>query len=124
MNVLLWILQAALALLYGSGGAYKLSSAGALAGQFQALPRGAWSALGVLELLGAVLLVVPAALKWRPELTPIAAAALAVEALVLAAIYARTSLEVTATNPLVWSLAMGLLAAFVAYGRFALSRIG
>jgi hypothetical protein len=28
------------------------------------------------------------------------------------------------TNPMVWAAAMGLLAAFVAYGRYALGRAG
>jgi hypothetical protein len=30
------------------------------------------------------------------------------------------SLRLTVQNPLVWNVVMGLLAAFVAYGRFAL----
>ena len=49
-----------------------------------------------------------------------AAAVLALETLGLAVIYARHSLKLVATNPLVWSLGMGLVAAFVAYGRYAL----
>jgi hypothetical protein len=43
-----------------------------------------------------------------------------VESLALAGLYARYSLELTATNPLVWVVLMGLMAAFVAYGRYAL----
>ncbi len=85
-----------------------------------ALARGGWGALGVFEMLCAVLLVVPAATNWMPVLTPLAAAALAVESLALAGLYARYSLELTATNPLVWVVLMGLMAAFVAYGRYAL----
>lgn len=121
MNILSWILQAALAFLFFSGGAYKLVSCDELAAQMNALPRGAWRMLGVLELLGAVLLIVPAATKWMPALTPIAASVLALETLALAALYARYSLALVATNPLVWALAMGLLAAFTAYARFALA---
>ncbi|HWO14566.1 MAG TPA: DoxX family protein [Polyangiaceae bacterium] len=120
MNVLLWVLQAALALLYLSGGAYKVFSFDELANQLTALSRGGWRALGVIEMLGAVLLVVPAATKKLPLLTPLAAAVLALETLGLAALYARYSLELAATNPLVWSVVMGLLVAFVAYGRYAL----
>ena len=37
----------------------------------------------------------------------------------LAALYARYSLKIAATNPMVWALAMGLVAAFVACGRYA-----
>jgi hypothetical protein len=122
MNVLLWVLQVALAFLYVAGGAYKVFAIDDLAnaGWFGALSRGGWSALGVLEMVGAVLLIVPAAAKWMPVLTPLAAAALALETLALAGLYARFSLELAATNPLVWCLVMGLLAAFVAYGRYAL----
>jgi hypothetical protein len=121
MNILLWVLQATLALLYLAGGAYKVFKFDEVANTafYGALSRGGWSALGVFEMLCAVLLVVPAAVKWMPVLTPLAAAALALESLALAALYARYSLKLTATNPLVWAVVMGLLAAFVAYGRYA-----
>ena len=120
MNALLWVLQIALALLYFSGGAYKAFSFDQVASQLTALSRGGWRALGIFEMLGAVLLIVPAALKWKPRLTPLAAAVLALETFALAALYAQYSLQLAATNPLVWALVMGLLAAFVAYGRYAL----
>jgi hypothetical protein len=120
MNVLLWVLQVVLALLYLAGGAYKTFSFDEVAKQLTALPRGGWAALGVLEMLGAVLLIVPAAAKWMPVLTPLAAAVLALETLAVAAVYAQYSLKLAATNPLVWAVVMGLLAAFVAYGRYAL----
>lgn len=120
MNTVLWVLQAVLALLYLSGGAYKVFSFDELANQMIALSRGGWRALGVFEMVGAVLLIVPAVTKWMPVLTPVAAAALAVETLILAALYARYSLQLAVTNPMVWATVMGLLAAFVAYGRYAL----
>jgi VIT1/CCC1 family predicted Fe2+/Mn2+ transporter len=120
MNVILWILQIGLALLYLAGGSYKVFKFDELAGHMRALPRGGWRLLGVLEMVGAILLVVPAAAKWRPALTPLAAAALALESLALAGLYARYSRKVAATNPLVWAVVMGLLTAFVAYGRYAL----
>ena len=119
MNVLLWVLQIALAFLYLSGGAYKVFKFDALANHMRALSRGGWRALGVVEMLGAVLLIVPAAANWMPVLTPLAAAALALETLGLAGLYARYSLKLAATNTLVWAVVMGLLAAFVAYGRYA-----
>ena len=53
-------------------------------------------------------------------MTPVAATALVLESLVLAGLDAQYSLSLTATNPLVWVVAMGLIAAFVAYGRYAL----
>jgi hypothetical protein len=119
MNILLWVLQVALALLYLSGGAYKAFKFDELARQMPALSHGGWRVLGVLEMLGAVLLVVPAAASWMPHLTALGAAVLALETLGLAGLYARYSLELTAANPLVWSVVMGVLVAFVAYGRYA-----
>ena len=120
MNVLLWILQGALALLYLAGGSYKVFSFDELANQLTMLSRGGWRVLGVIEMVGAILLIVPAATKWMPGLTPLAATVLALETLGLAALYAQYSLKVAATNPLVWSVVMGLMVAFVAFGRFAL----
>ena len=122
MNVLMWILQAVLALLSFAGGSYKLFQFDELAKvpATAALPRGGWTALGVFEIVCAVLLIVPAATKWMPALTPFAAAALALESLALAAVFSRYSLKVAATNPLVWVVYMALLAAFVAYGRYSL----
>ena len=123
MNVLLWILQAALVLLALGGGAYKVFNFDELAKMpaMGALSRGGWGALGVFEMLCAVLVVVPAAANWMPVLTPLAAAALALESLALAVLYARHSLSPTAANPLVWVVVIALMAAFVAYGRYALS---
>jgi hypothetical protein len=96
MNILLWIIQAALALLALAGGAYKLFAFDQVAGEpwFSALPRSGWSALGVFEILCGVLLIVPAALKWMPALTPLAAAVLALgepgPCRTVRAIFART----------------------------------
>ncbi len=121
MNVFLWVLQGVLALLSLAGGAYKVFAFDQVASEawYAALPRGGWSALGVFEMVCGVLLVVPAAAKWMPVLTPLAAAALALETLALAALYGRYSMKLTAANPLVWAVVMALFAAFVAYGRYA-----
>jgi DoxX-like protein len=120
MNIVLWVLQLALALLCLSGGAYKAFKFDELANQMRALSHGGWRALGVFEMFCGILLIVPAAAKWMPLLTPLAATALALETLALAVVYARYSRQLTAANPLVWSAMMGLMAAFVAYGRYAL----
>jgi DoxX-like family len=122
MNVLLWILQIALALFCVAGGQYKVFHFDELAKMPQtgAMSRGVWGAIGVFEILCAILLVVPAATNWIPVLTPLAAAAIALEGLSLAVLFAQYSLALTATNPLVYVVVMGLVAAFVAYGRFAL----
>ena len=69
MNILLWILQAALAFLYFAGGAYKLFAFQELATQMSAIPHAAWRVLGAIEIFGGILLIVPAATKWMPWLT-------------------------------------------------------
>ena len=122
MNILLWVLQVALALFCLAGGAYKIFQFEELAKvpAAAALSRGGWGVIGAFEMLCAVLLVAPAAAKWMPVLTPLAAAALTLESLALGGLFARYSLKLTAVNPLVWVVGMGLVAAFVAYGRYAL----
>jgi hypothetical protein len=121
MNLMLWIAQVALALLSLAGGAYKLFAYAELAKMpaTAALPRFGWSALGALELICGVLLVVPLAMKWMPILTPLAAAVLVLESLALAALYARFSTQLTPSNPLVWVAIMAILGALVACGRYA-----
>ena len=120
MTVLLWVFQIALTLLSFGGGAYKVFMFDELAKMpaTSALSRGGWSALGVFEMLCGILLIVPAAANWKPVLTPLAAAALSLESLALAGLYAQYSLSLDATNPLVWVVLMALMAGFVAYGAY------
>lgn len=124
MNILLWILQVALALQAVSGGSFKLFSFDAVANEpwFSALPRGGWSALGALEVLCGLLLILPPLFKWRPALTTVAAVVLGVESLGLAVLYARHSTALTAENPMVWVILMAVMAAFVAVGRSSLRK--
>lgn len=118
MTLLLWILQIALALLYLTGGAYKTFQFEELLKHPIGFTRPVWIALGVFEMAGAILLVVPAAMKWMPALTPIAAAALAVETLMLAWLYSRHSTAFNVENPMAWAIVMGLLAVVVTYGTY------
>jgi uncharacterized membrane protein YphA (DoxX/SURF4 family) len=122
MNLLLWVLQGVAALVYGASGVMKVflfDRVSADVPSFGALPRSAWTALGVLELVCVVGLVVPAAVRWRPELTVGAAAILAVETLVFVWVHVKYR-EVP---PIVVSVVLGLLMAFLAYGRAVLSPI-
>ena len=122
MNILLWVLQVLAALLYGASGIMKVFMFDKVSQDvrsFGALPREAWTALGVLELVCAVGLIVPAAFHWRPTLTVVAAAVLAVESLVFIGVHVKYR-EVT---PVIMSGVLGLLMAFVAYGRMVLKPI-
>ena len=83
---------------------------------FGALPRQAWTALGIVELACTVGLIVPGVFHWRPALTVVAAAVLAVESLVFIWVHVKYR-EIP---PIVMSAVLGLLMAFIAYGRMAL----
>ncbi len=120
MNILLWIAQIFLALLAVAGGGYKLFAHAQFAttAAAAALPRATWGTIGAFEMLSGLLLILPMALKFKPVLTPAAAAALVVESLALALLYSRYSQRFEPGNPMVWVLLMAVLGAFVAYGRF------
>lgn len=122
MNIALWILQAVAALLYGASGVMKVFLFDKVSGDvpsFGALPKGAWNALGVLELVCVIGLIVPAALRWHPTLTPLAAAVLALESLV----FIRVHVKYREKGSILMCIVLGLLMAFIAYGRFALAPI-
>lgn len=122
MNILLWVLQILAALLYGASGVMKVFMFDKISEDvpsFGALPREAWMALGILELVCTVGLVVPAAFRWHPALTVAAATVLAIESLVFVGVHAKYR-EIP---PILLSGALGLLMAFVAYGRMVLRPI-
>jgi len=120
MNILLWILQGLLALLYLSGGAYKVFKYEDLAKQLPSIPTVGWRAFGIVEMVGGLLLFLPALLGSRRELIPLAAMVLAAETFLLAALYGRRSVKLVAANPFGWAVVMAMLVALVAYGRYAL----
>jgi hypothetical protein len=117
MNILLWIVQALLILLYLAGGVYKVVKPEDLVPAIPAMSTLGWRVFGVLEVAGAVLLVLPAVLGRGQVFTPMVAGVLAVETLVLAALYARQSLALSTENPLVWAAVMALAAGFLAVAR-------
>ena len=122
MNILLWILQIFGALLYGSSGVMKVFMFDEISRDvpsFGALPREAWLALGILELVCTVGLIVPAALRWRPRLTVLAAAVLGIESLVFIWVH----VGYREPTSIILSLVLGLLMAFIAYGRTVLKPI-
>src|SRR4051812_32006811 len=122
MNILLWVLQILAALLFGASGVMKVFMFDKVSGDvpsFGALPREAWMALGILELVCTVGLIVPAAFHWQPALTGVAATVLAIESLVFIGVHAKYR-EIP---PILMSGVLGLLMAFIAYGRMVLMPI-
>jgi uncharacterized membrane protein YphA (DoxX/SURF4 family) len=122
MNVLLWILQILAALLFAASGVMKVFMFDKVSGDvpsFGALPREAWTALGILELVCVVGLIVPSALGWQPRLTVLAASILAFETL----LFIWVHVKYREIPPIVFSVVLGLVMAFIAYGRMALKPI-
>ncbi len=122
MNILLWVLQALGALLYGASGVMKVFMFDKVSEgvqSFGALPREAWMTLGILELACSVGLIVPAAFHWKPALTVVAAAALAIESVVFIWVH----VQYREIPPIILSGVLGLLMAFIAYGRMVLKPI-
>jgi uncharacterized membrane protein YphA (DoxX/SURF4 family) len=119
MTYALWVVQVLLALLFVFAGGMKLVlPLDQLAGPVP-LPGAFIRFIGVAELLGGLGLILPAALRIRPGLTPLAAAGLVVimiGAVVITLIGAQPGGAVI-------SLVVGLLAAFVGYGRWRLAPI-
>ena len=121
MNILLWILQILLALLFLFAGIMKLvipadllmAQAPPGSTQFPALFL---KFIGLCETLGGLGLVLPGIFHRRQELTPMAAAGLAIIMIGAVAITAKDHGILPAISPLI----TGLLCAFVAYGRWKL----
>src|SRR3954466_3904816 len=107
MNILLWVLQVLAALLYGASGVTKVfmfEKVSEGVPSFGALPREAWMALGILELVCTAGLIVPAAFHSQRALTVVAATVLAIESLVFIGVHAKYR-ELT---PIIMSAVLGL----------------
>ena len=119
MNIVLWILQGLLALLCISGGAFQIFKFDELkkgVAAMRALPRGLWAFLGALGIVGGLCLVLPGAIGVLPVLTPIAAAGVAAQSALISGFY----IHYGDRPPLTYSVAMAIMAALIAVGRFAL----
>jgi uncharacterized membrane protein YphA (DoxX/SURF4 family) len=117
MTYALWVVQGLLALLFLFAGVTKLvMPIEAMTEQIQ-LPGPFLRFIGVAETLGGLGLVLPGLLRIRPGLTPLAAAGLAIIMTGATVITLATGEVLQALIPLM----VGLLAAFVAYGRWRLA---
>ena len=117
MNRALWIIQGLLALFFAlASGAPKLLLPAEALPMPIPLPRPFVLFIGVAEVLGGLGLILPGIFHVRPGLAPLAAAGL-----VLVTIGA-TVYQLAAGQPesAVFAVVIGLLAAFVAYGRWRL----
>ena len=121
MNILLWVLQGLLGLIFVGSGAAKLSQPKA---KLAATPNMGWAGdftqnsirlIALAELLGGLGLILPAALHILPWLTPLAALGLA------AIMFGAVMTHAGRREPFVPALVLALLALVVCAGRFWLS---
>lgn len=114
MNVVLWVVQILLAAAFLMTGFMKLTMAEELLAASSPFPVLFVRFISVCEILGAIGLVVPGLTRIRTGLTPLAAAGL-----VMIMIGAVVSTVMTLGLAMaVMPLILGILAAFVAYGRW------
>jgi uncharacterized membrane protein YphA (DoxX/SURF4 family) len=119
MNIVLWIIQVLLALLFLFAGGTKLvMSIEAMRAMGSAnqiiLPGLLIRFIGVCEVLGALGLILPGLFRIRPGLTPLAAAGLVI--IMIGAVV--TTLASGDVAPALFPLVVAILASFVAYGRW------
>jgi hypothetical protein len=119
MNIALWIIAGLLAAVFLAGGAQKvlqpkekLVASGF--GVFEDFGAGTVKAIGVLEILAAVGLILPAALDIAPVLVPLAAVGVVSLMVAAAVVHVRRH----ETRTIVAPLALLALAVLVAWGRF------
>jgi hypothetical protein len=110
-RVTLWIVQVLLAALFAMAGFGKLAAP--MPELVQRVGLGLTKFIGVAEITGALGLVLPAATRFRPHLTPLAAAGLGV-VMLLATTYHIARGEAPQA---VFTVVLGSLAALVVYGR-------
>ena len=116
MSLALWIVQVLLAALFLFAGGVKLILPIEQMTGPVTLPGPFLRFIGVAEVAGAVGLVLPGLLRIRPGLTPLAAAGLVV-IMIGATVVTLMGGDVV---PALFPLVVGLLAAFIAYGRWRL----
>jgi hypothetical protein len=116
MTYALWIVQGLLALLFLFAGGMKLVMPLEALTSEMPLPGLFVRCIGVAEVLGAIGLILPGLLRIRPGLTPLAATGLVLIMIGATVLTLASGAVAQALIP----LGVGILAAFVAYGRWRL----
>lgn len=120
MNIILWVVAGLLALLFAGAGFMKATTPkeklveNPNMGWANDFSPGLIKTIGVLELLGAVGLVLPQALDIAPMLTPLAATGLALTMVGAIVVHARRK----ENQAIVMNVVLLVLCVFVAAGRF------
>lgn len=117
LNIGLWVIQGLLAAAFGMAGFMKISAPLDQLAQNGMTFVNVFSVetvrfIGISEVLGAIGLILPAALRIKPVLTPIAAIGVSV-IMILATIF-----HVAHNEPVMVTIILFLLSAVVVWGRF------
>jgi len=115
VNIILWILQALLALHTAIGAGWKLFNSEQSVQTLNAIPHTGWMILIPLELICAVGLVVPALAPSLGWLVPFAALGIAVEMLAFSGLHLRAS--AADYGPMYYWLGVAAVCAVIALGR-------
>jgi hypothetical protein len=121
MTYVMWIVQGLLALLFLFTGGIKLVLPLEVLTEGSPLPGWFVRFLGVAEVLGAIGLILPGLLRIRPGLTPLAAAGLVIIMIGATVLALAGVVPGGGVAPVLIPLVVGLLSAFVAYGRWRLA---
>ncbi len=119
MNIVLWVIQILLALAFLMAGlmkTFQYEKAKAQMKWVNAVPRGLVTFVGIVEILGAVGLILPALTGILPVLTPLAAVGLVIVMLLASGFHATRG----EYQGVVANLILFALSAFVVYGRLVL----
>ena len=125
MNIALWILQILLGLMFSIAGFMKAlqsnekikETGGERMAWVDSLTEQQVTIIGVLELLAGIGLILPMVTGILPILTPLAAVGLVLTMIGAAILHIQRG---DGSQAIVTNIVLGLLAAFVAYGRFVL----
>src|SRR4051812_34400657 len=90
MNILLWVLQVVLAWFSAAGGIFQIFKIEDLqknVASMRELPYALWAVLGAIGIVAGVGLILPRAANMMPVLTPISAAIICAESILISGFY-------------------------------------
>lgn len=115
MNIFLWILQVLLSLHTIMGALWKFSNSEQTVPTLNVIPHSLWLALSILEIICAIMLILPALRKNLRSLVPKAALLIALEMIAFCIIHLNSGS--TDYGPMIYWIVVALICGFIAYGR-------
>lgn len=124
MNILLWILQILLGAHTAVGAFWKFSHSEQAVPSLSLIPHNIWMALSVLEIVCALVLMIPLykIRKSFGSLPPAAAILVALEMLLFCG--AHLASRDPNPQPMIYWLVVAIFSSFVAYGRMKMKPLG